>query len=314
MFLFLLLCVFAHAEQKWAPQQKNTLQVTGGISIPGLDFVVKGPGPDVTYVPNNPGLPFLSVAYRNLGVTAQFPTRPDEKSLREKGASNISDYQFRFFGHRSTHEIIYQYFQGYSMQGWKDSNGDPYIRPDINIRHVAYNYISALSPGNFSKAVAFDQKGTQLKQGGSFFLWGGLGFTELQSQGPLIPESVQIGRSHISDLSDFRMYSFLLGIAYGHLWPVFTRYYFTLSAFAGLGPSWQKTNLWQYKEWDIEMLNRIGVRTGLGYNYEKHLGGIQLIVDSNSVPVADGEFGQSTLNIRLFYGYRFQNILLPWIN
>ncbi len=302
--LLLLTPLRSFGESRWDPEYPKTLQIKGGLSTPSLDFSLRGPGPDVTLVPNSPSLPYLAISYRGWGLSLQLPSQPDQKSIEQKGASQIQDYQLRFFGHRSTHELIYQSFKGYSVQDWKDPQGNPVIRPDVRIRHVSYNYINALSPAFYSKAVAFDQKGVQFERGGSFFLWAGAGYTQLQSNEALVPTFVTLDRHRISELQDLEMYSALAGVGYGYLVPVLKKFYGTLSVFTGAGAGLQRTNLSSSQTFDL--IYRIGVRPGIGYNYGNHLAGLQLIVDQNTTQVEDGEFSQATLGIRAFYGYRFQ--------
>jgi hypothetical protein len=258
----------------------------------------------VTLVPNSTGLPFLALSYRGWGLTVQLPSEPDQKSIDENGASRIQDYQLRFFGHRSTHELIYQSFKGYSIERWTDPQGKKVIRPDVGIQHASYKYIRAVSPELYSKAVAFDQKGVQFRRGGSLFLWADAGYTLLNANEALVPTFVTQNRSRISELTDLEMYSLLVGTGYGYLFPVFTRFYTTISVFAGVGVGLQRTNLSNTLTGDY--VSRIGVRPGFGYNYGNHLGGLQLIVDQNTTAVEDGEISQATLAIRMFYGYRFQ--------
>ncbi len=258
----------------------------------------------MTLVPNSTGLPFLALSYRGWGLTVQLPSEPDQKSIDENGASRIQDYQLRFFGHRSTHELIYQSFKGYSIERWTDPQGKKVIRPDVGIQHASYKYIRAVSPELYSKAVAFDQKGVQFRRGGSLFLWADAGYTLLNANEALVPTFVTQNRSRISELTDLEMYSLLVGTGYGYLFPVFTRFYTTISVFAGVGVGLQRTNLSNTLTGDY--VSRIGVRPGFGYNYGNHLGGLQLIVDQNTTAVEDGEISQATLAIRMFYGYRFQ--------
>lgn len=302
--LLFLAATLSHAEPRWDPEYPKTFQVKGGLSKPSLDFNLRGPGPDVTLVPNSPALPFFALSYRGWGLTVQLPSQPDKESIQENGASQIQDFQLRFFGHRSTHELIYQSFKGYSIEDWKDPLGKRIIRTDVGIQHSSYKYISAVSPAFYSKAVAFDQKGVQFRRGGSLFLWGDVGYTLLNANEPLIPTFVTQDRHRISELTDLEMYSLLVGTGYGYLVPIATRFYATISIFAGAGVGLQRTNLSTTQTGDF--VSRVGVRPALGYNYGNHLGGLQLIVDQNTTSVEDGEISQATLAVRFFYGYRFQ--------
>lgn len=310
--LFLSICSFA--DQTWEAEGEKTLQVKGGLSTPGLDFALTGPGPDATFVPNNPTLPFLALSYRNLGLTLHLPSTPTEDSIREKGRSDIQDYQFRFFGHRTTIEAIYQNFRGYRMDGWEDSDGQNLIRPDVQSRTLRFQVIRALSPRNYSLAVALDQRGVQIQRGGSAFVWGGVGHSVFQADGPFIPSSVTEGRGEFSDLSELHTHSAMVGLGYGYLIPFWKRFYFTLAPFAGFGVALQKTTILEATKREFKLAQRVGLRFGLGYNRGNHLAGLQLIVDENATKVADGRISQSVLNTRLFYGYRIQNTQIKWID
>lgn len=301
------------AEQKWTVDADQTLRVFGGFSVPGLDFALTGPGADTTYVPNSAARVLLGASYGDLGISLQLPNSPDQKSIDERGSSHIEDYQFRFFGHRHTHELIYQHFKGYALQGWKDARGKWPLRPDIQVRTMGYNFITSLSPAYFSNSVAFAQSGVQNEGGGSLLLWGSIARMTLSGQEAFVPSTIQAGRSYIADLSYLRTYYTMAGLGYGYTKPFFTRGYFVVSGYGGVGLGYQKALVKEVGNWEVTNLHRIGVRSGLGYNYGDHAFGLQLIVDANTTRVADGQIEQSTFNTRLFYQYRIRDVMIPYL-
>jgi hypothetical protein len=306
------LSLLAQADQRWIPESPDTLQVKGGITAPGLDFVIKDSGPSATYVPNTVTNPYIAFSYNRLGFSLQLPTDPDDESIRKKGRSKVQDYQLRFFGHRSTWEFVYQDFKGYSLQEWFDNN-EPVIRPDIGIRNVSVNYIRALSPRHYSLAVAFDQKGMQEHFGQSWFLWSSLVHNHAYSDQPMIPTFVTTGRTDLSNLTNIKSNSLLAGVGYGMQWPFWSRAYITAAPFVGAGISDVETISNARTRNQLNHINRVGIRIGVGYNGNLHFGGLSVIADSNNLAVLGGTFSQSTFNVRLFYGYRFEEVNLRWI-
>ena len=49
----LLFCQFCLANQKWEPNDPQTLMTRVGLSSPGLDFVLKTPGLDYSFTPKS---------------------------------------------------------------------------------------------------------------------------------------------------------------------------------------------------------------------------------------------------------------------
>ncbi len=313
LFLLGIFVVPGFAEQRWASDGDKTLRLSLGLSTPGCDFSVTGPGPDATYVPNSPTLPFVSVSYKNYGFSLQLPIEPDAKSVQEKGKSSIQDFQFRFFGHRDTHELIYQQFSGYSIQGWSNGSGAAILRPDVRVQNLSYNFISALSPAHFSNAVAYSQQGIQEKGGGSWMLLASGGSFRVQGGDALVPTQTTQPRGRFADIQSLQNYYLLGGVGYGYQQPIFSRVYMVASLYSGLGYGYQQTKINQVEDWHSTYLHRIGLRIGLGYNYGNHVVAAQLIVDDNSTYFSDGKLSQSTFNTRVFYTYRMPDLDLPRI-
>ncbi len=315
-FLFAIALLTAAADdQRWQEEHAHTLQVKGGLVFPGLDFQLTGPGnSDISFVPNSPTNPMIGFGYKNIGLSVQIPSAPDPDSVIEKGKTRIHDYQFRFFGHRSTHELIYQRFKGYSLERWKSPSGAAVIRPDLSIRIVGVNFIRSLSPRFFSDAVAYDQRGVQFRQGGAIFVWSSVGETRIEGGEPLVPSFVQTGRNRIADLEKIRIYHALFGMGYGHHFPIFSRAYFVASLFLGGGMNYQILDINSQTEAYWAGSHRIGLRSGLGYNFGDYTGGLQFIVDSTTASVLDGAIQSSTISGKLFFGYRFQGASIPWLD
>jgi len=311
-FLFSALSCLA-AEPRWTPVDDKTLSLRAALIGPGLDFTVSGPGADIVYVPNSPTLLSFGVGYQNVGFSFQLPSSPDAASIEEKGTSTIQDYQLRFFGHRDTHELIYQDFKGYSIQDWKDAlTGQPQLRPDMRVQTVGYNYITVLSPAYFSNAVAFAQSGFQKEGGGSFLLWTSAGRTNIKSDSPMLPSSITSGRSRIHDLISLQTHYLLGGFGYGYTLPIWTHYYFVGSAYLGAGVGYQKAEVIDNSgKWSNSSLHRVGLRLGTGYNYNNHAVGIQIIVDQNSTTVEDGQVSQATFSTQVYYSHRIGDVDIP---
>lgn len=311
-----LLIHLAHAdEQRWQEEHPNTLQIKGGLVFPGLDFQLTGPGDaDITFVPNTPTNPMIGFGYKNIGLSVQIPTAPDPDSVTQKGKTRIHDYQLRFFGHRSTHELIYQRFKGYSLENWRTPQAQPVIRPDLSVRVVGVNFIRSLSPRFFSDAVAYDQRGVQFRQGGAIFLWSSVGETRIEGGEPLVPSFALNGRNRIADLEKIRIYHALLGIGYGHQFPIFSRGYFVASLFLGGGMNYQEVEINSRTDSAWTESHRVGLRSGLGYNFGDYTAGVQLIVDSTTSSVLDGSIQASTFTGRFFFGYRFQGVSISWLD
>jgi Domain of unknown function (DUF4421) len=302
------------AAESWRPENNQTLHLKGGIETPNLEFSLKGPGADAIFRPNNPSSLFLATAYRRVGLSVQWAQKPDDRSVRERGHSDVRDIQLRWFGHRTSHELVYQHFHGYAMDQWKDPNtGGAWLRPDLAMTYFGVNVFRALSPRWHSMAIAYDQRGVQFRRAGSLFVFASGARTRLDGASPLIPEGV-FTRGSVSDLERFTVHSGLLGIGYGYLWPIYSRFYFAAGAFFGAGFGYQQLRTSKETLFVVDDVRRFGLRAGLGHNYGNHMAGFQLIVDSTTHNMMDGEIDSSTQLFRLFYGYRFQTMPIPLLD
>ncbi len=118
-----------------------------------------------------------------------------------------------------------------------------------------------------------NQKGVQLRQGGALFLWASGGETRIEGAETLVPSFARNGSGEIGYVESLKMYSGVMGLGYGHLFPLFSRFYFTASAFLAAGLNYNETDLMGRTDGQWAGVHRLSARAGAGYNYGNHVSG-----------------------------------------
>ncbi|KHD89960.1 MAG: hypothetical protein OM95_00010 [Bdellovibrio sp. ArHS] len=305
----------------WTPQSPDTLKVKLGIAVPRYNFTVLSPSglADAKFLPNSPSKTSLGFSYRNLGFTVSVQNPVSEDDKEQFGSSAAVDFQLRFFGQRS-YEFFLQSYDGYYLDNSADldpayvNSAKKIFREDIKTRNFGFNFYWNFDEDTFSQAMAFDQAGFQKKSD-----WGLSGYfhasrNSIAAKDAFIPAASATQFGTLSDVDGMQRDTAGPGVAIGGI-AVYQNFYVT--GFIGLGVGYQRVNL-EYVVKDDEVSESVGTfstgRLGIGYNGQRHALGLQVLSDSVSTTIEDGNIDGSNSELLVFYSYRFENVNIPPAN
>lgn len=306
----------------WTKQSDDTLKVEVGAINPNFNFQVKAPGGNsaafAKFMPNTVTKLSLGMSYRNLGLSTSFAPAPSDERRVKYGNSSGSDFQFRFYGKR-TYEIYHQAYQGFYIQNSDQldpayAKGGFIQRPDVRTSNTGINMYWSLDEERFSQAVAFDQAGLQTSSDWGLSWLAHLSQSTLEANSPLIPIVASNQFGALANLQHIHRNALAVGMAIGGI-AQWNGFYIT--GLIGLGIAGQDINSQLAGEPDNQ--NQTGGtyvsgRVGLGHNGPKHVFGLQFLNDGVTTPLFQGEVQGTTVDLKMFYAYRFDGIDFPPLN
>ena len=319
---FFILFFFSPAQASWEKQKDDELKVQLGFITSKYAFDIKAPENkgDAKFEPSTPTKTALSLSYRNLGLALSTSSSRSEESEKLYGTSTSQDIQLRFFGKKS-YEFYYQNYDGYYISNSEklDPNysdkKEKIQRPDIRSRNFGFNFLWSIHENDFSQAIAFDQAGRQTGPG-----WGTSWIihasdSKISGDSPFIPSGNHETFQDLADIDEVQRKTIATGITLGG---ITTYHSFYATGILGLGFGYQNLIV-DSSDLNIrDTSDNFGTystfRMGLGYNGEKNVVGIQVLVDSVNSKYADGEINGSTLDVSVFYAYRFSGMNISLLN
>ncbi len=327
-FSFFAILLMLHSQVSaatWSKDAKNTLGIKLGAEAPGLNMELNPssptPGVDtIKYNPHSIGNIFASFSYGAFGLRLSTNTTPDNESRRLYGDSKIQDWQFRFYGKYATYDFFYQDYSGYYIEKSSEiqpslTSSDPRIqRPDITNRHYGIQAIFVFQPDNYSVGSSFEHSYRQKESGGSLLGTVGLNQHQITADSALIPTEVQSRWGDFSQFQRGRFNTARLGIGYGYNFVVMQSFY--LAALLALNYGLQEQSFDLGPSSIHRWVSNIGsnAKIGIGYNGPKNFGGFQILGDLNEIPLANAKVGMSTLSITAFWGTRFSDVHLGFLD
>lgn len=312
------------AEASWTKQKDDELKVQLGVVIPRYNFEIKAPkelsSSVARFEPHAPSKTAVSFSYRNLGLglSTSNPTTPEEEL--KFGTSKSQDYQLRFFGKRS-YEFFYQSYEGYYIKNSEDldssyiGRSDKIQRPDIRSRNFGLNFLWSIHEKDFSQAIAFDQAGRQTGSGWGVSWLVHASDSRITGDREFLPTGTSAQFGVLSGIDDIHRKTLATGVGLGG---IATTGSFYVTSFIGLGVGYQNLEV---RIPDLSVDNTsdtVGaystVRMGLGFNGEKNVLGTQFIMNNVSSGIAGGEINGNTIELSLFYAYRFSGVSIPFLN
>ncbi|MFN8790946.1 MAG: DUF4421 family protein [Bdellovibrionales bacterium] len=307
----------ASAENLDVQRKEGELKVELGIIVPRCEFDLIAPrgvsNATARFKPFNPSRTSISLGYRNLSAAISLPNPDPQSDVDRYGRTRSTDFLFRFFG-RHTYEVFYQEYRGYYLENSAEldpayaSRSDKIRRSDIRTYNWGGTYYYSWHESDFSQAVAFDQIIPAPHSG-----WGASWFTsvsqsDVRASAPLIPTSAASQFGLYGLFEDLERTNLAAGLALGGL---YTKAQFYLTSFFALGLGYQsfRANFGTLGRRRFDSGGSYSsVRLGLGYNGKTHVTGAQLIGDHVATSFADGEIRGASIELKLFYAYRFQDV------
>lgn len=322
----ILLLIFFLGSQTladWKKQSNDQLKLRTAIAVPRYTLEVQAPPENsnlkAVFEPHTPTKTSIGLAYRNIGISGSVTNATANEDDVKYGTSRSTDLNFRFFGKR-TYEFFYQSYYGYFLKNSEDldatynSTDRKIIRSDMRSKNYGLNFYWNFNEEDFSQSLAFEQSGIAKSSG-----WGTswllhLSQSQLLADAAWIPSTASAQFGKLAGIKELKRQSLASGFAIGGI-ATAKGFYGSLFFAAGLG--YQKA-LAVYEASPAEELNHMGtyfsLRSGLGYNGEKNVLGLQFLSDSVNTPIGKANISGVSIELSIFYAYRFDGVELPMAN
>lgn len=274
--------------------------------------------PHLVYQPNVGAMTYVSASYRRYTASLGLDHAPAEHAARTHGQTRANDYQIRFHGDRWSPEFFYQSYQGYYLEnseqiGKAQPNGGKYLRPDMKFTHWGAQLYYNLSPDDYSFSSHFSLKSYQIESGGSVFLVGSHNFYHLRGESPIFPS--ELGNyGAAGGVNEVRLHSSSVGAAAAYNF-VYRGYF--IGGMLGFGLNHQigeNRSLSAESEEFTRTGHKTYVKLGLGYNSRSFFSGVNLNYDGQSTAVANTDLTIDSSEIKIFIGWRFDDMRIGWID
>lgn len=270
-------------------------------------------GSKINYRPNVQGIFGVGFTYRKsaLDLSFRLPIADRENALF--GKTKLFDIQINNYGPKLGLDFNLQAYRGFYVANpqdfnsrWSVINGYPQ-RPDISIFNLGVNAYYVFNNRRFSFRAAFNQTERQLQSAGSFLLASGFSFFSLRSDSLLMPVVQPYKPNGTAfEESKVRLLSFAPGYVYTLV--IHEKFYITPSLFWGIALQRQKYLIDTERKKNYDIDQRINFRLAAGYYGNKAFAGIAFVTDNNRIRMENVQLNTSTINIKLFVGYRFDRL------
>lgn len=306
---------------RWSDIPENTLGVKLGVQTPALDYELSGAGDkEIRYSSRVASQTFLGLTYGPFGLSGSFSNSPTAEDKAKYGTTRASDFQFRFYGRRFTWEFFYQNYKGYYVDNSEqidpslNSSSPRLQRPDLSSIHAGAQMIYVFTPERFHLGGAYDGSVRQTESGGSWIGFAAVSNHQITADTPLVPDSLKTDFGKIGTFQEGEFLTLRIGGGYGYTFVMKENWFLSGVLSYAIGPQRQRSLT--SRGWQTSMESTVGtnVKLGAGYNGEKYLGGITLILDQNQIPVAGGLVNADTKQATLYFGMRFGDVRIPGLS
>lgn len=316
--------VFAVEADRWEPDAKDVLNVKGGILNPIFRIRTESTAgetknSEVDFEPTPFTKYFVGVGYRNLGATISWSGANNPEDADKYGTGTSLDLQFSAFGRNITQYYFYQNYNGYYINN--TSTIDPsfpqnkYIqRPDISTRHYGANFVYNFQPERYSRAVAFDQSGRQVRSGGAWLAMLGIHNHAFSANPQLIPTQVSGKYGELATLQQADLLQANLSGGGGFTWVFNDKYSVSTEILVGYGIAYEKYESAEYTYRKTDGSLNSNLSLSVGYNGVSNYGIVQVGADAYTYHLPDMDLAMTSQRASFHYGHRFDGIDIPFLN
>lgn len=299
-----------HAQTDSAYYTSYPDQVTGRFyfsrKYTALQVNDAGRGIDLDYQPNTTLNAGIGATYRSftLNLAYGFPFLNRDEG---RGKTDYLDLQGHFYGRKSTIDLFGQFYNGFylSPKGKGRSDGEFYLRPDLQLREFGGSYQYLFNHRRFSYRAAFLQNEWQRKSAGTFLLGGEFFVGRASADSSIYPGLISpLGAPTATAL---RFYEF--GPNFGYAYTVVIAKHFFITGSLSLSMDY---NFTEYEDGDRSFSEK-GLspnsifRLFAGYNSARSA--FSFTFTNSRVSLSSGETNDvsiNTGNVRLNYVRRFE--------
>jgi hypothetical protein len=268
----------------------------------------------VVYLPNVQGRYGIEFYYRKLGVELSLGLPTTDREIALFGNTRSWDFQVNLYRKKFGYDLSLQWYKGFYLANpsdfdsqWNVVGGYPQL-PGLTTFHIGANAYHVFNNNRFSFQAAFNQAERQVKSAGSFLLMGSAFHTRIRGDSSLFPTP---GLADLKQGIRFRQgYFNTLSLAPGYAYTyVFKKdYYVSASLFWGLSVRQQMYDIDDERKGGVGLGHKVNFRIAAGYYGNKVFAGFHLIWDNNRMGLENVRLSTSSVDIRLFVGYRFSRI------
>lgn len=258
------------------------------------------------YRPNVSSFYAVGFSTENLNLNLKLPSsRSDDTEAKKRGNTEATDFQFSFFKNQWSHDLFFQRYRGFYIDGDKD-HPQPFVNEDLRLDHHGYQATFTFNP-IFRMGMMINQQVLQLKSGGSWLLIGGLSHHHLRTDRSLVPSYYSLTTSpDTAKIREDETLSVKFGGGYGYNW-LFKKSWFMGGAMSLLNgfhradyktTSESSSHTYSAMQWDV--------RLGVGYHGERLLYGLSSISNQTRLEVGSAQMISESQNFLLYLGAPFE--------
>lgn len=268
--------------------------------------------------PNQANSTALLTQYGNLGLSLKTRNKMEGNELEIPLNSDAEDYQIRFFGKTSSFEMKYQSYRGYYIENYRDydtslnNSSSEILFPDLRTTNFAFNYIYNFRPEKLSLEAAFGISESQEKSGGSWLAGAFLSRQSVESNKALAPSFTGTDFSEFQNYLGSRQSNLGISGGYGYYYTK-EKYFASLLAMISLAYQKQKLEFTDSSKDQEVSTVQTAINLALGYNSKKHRVAFTMLANSIRTPVGSGAMNSSTIDLGIYYVYRWNNLSIPYL-
>ena len=232
----------------------------------------------------------------DFGASLSFNLPMDQERIDKYGKTQYFDFQLYYVNEHFGMDFYLQAYQGFYLE----KNDIINKREDILLAKTGINYFYIFNE-NFSLKAGIDQSKNQKTSEHSWLILSGIDLFGLYSPNNLIPEKYNNNNEYY--YLGGRYYTVSIAPGYGYI----TKndgFFFTGIAFLGIGIQY-RNNFFEEEIKDFGMSFKLNIKLSTGYNGKRFYGGIFAAVDFNDAILDEIDVSGNTMNIELFFAYRF---------
>lgn len=279
-----------------------------------LDFEmrsIKNKNKSLTYKSNKPYSFGLGMYVFELGIEFAFALPIKEQSKKIYGESDASDLQLNVIGKKWGIDAFVQKYDGFYVidPAVEIPSNTPYPqRSDIKTRNIGVGANYTFNNQKFSFRSAYTFADRQLKNAGSFLLFGTLSAFKASGDSALLPDTYALQFGNESRIKEVKVAA--LAIAPGYTYSIIYKGFF-LNGTLAVGPAhnWLAYTLEDGgTKNDIKFNTYVDARIGIGYNGDRLFGGLIFRSQNHAAKFDYIELVSSNAAFKMLVGYRFREV------
>ncbi len=286
-------------------------RVLGILDFPFYSFYLGAPAVHgVAYVPNFAPRLGPRILYRDIGATITMALPVPDNEKRRRGDSTHTGISFNSYWRRNAMDLYYHRFRGFYVSSpfteLSFNKPERYpLLPDARATTYGINWYFVSSPARYSLRAAFDLHEFQLKSGGSWIYNPYYNHLQISVGNEFIPGIGSESLVALPNLASGRMDTAGMAVGYGYTY-IYNHYFATAQGAIGPGLQYQRIQRTDGNDTEVVSFSaKVNVNLSTGWNNEKYVGGMKVLVDTIWAQVSDTQVYSSLINVQFFLGYRF---------